>query len=361
MNTKMKIKVLGCISLLNLTCLANAHEVAPASRADSHAPISVMGDHMHKQGEWMVSYRYMSMAMSGNLLGDKGISDSEIATTQANPYAGMPMMPPTLRVVPQEMTTAMHMVGVMYAPSDDITLMAMFNYIDKIMQLKTYQGMMGATELGYFDSASSGMGDTKLGVLYRLFDNSTHHLHANLSVSLPTGAIDKSGEVLTPMNMRMQARLPYAMQLGSGTVDWLPGITYTGKAGDTTWGAQYVITLRNSENDEGYQLGNEQALNAWGQYSISPSVSVGVGGEYLSSDAISGMDDEIMLPVQTANPANYGRDVVNAKASLNWVGQQGALRDHRFALEYSVPIKQEVNGLQMEMDSMFTFGYQKAF
>lgn len=355
----MKIKLIACIALLHAAGFANAHESAP--RADSHAPIGIMGDHMHKLGEWMVSYRYMSMAMSGNLLGDSSISDDEVVTTQPNPYAAMPMMPPTLRVVPQEMTTAMHMVGVMYAPTDDITLMAMFNYLDKTMQLKTYQGMMGTTELGYFDSASSGMGDTKLGLMYRLFYDATHHLHANLSVSLPTGAIDKTGEVLTPMNMRMQTRLPYPMQLGSGTVDWQLGITYTGKVGDTTWGTQYMLTLRNSENDEGYQLGNEQKLNAWAQHAFSHSVSIGVGGEYFSSGAISGMDDEIMLPVQTANPANYGRDVINAKVSLNWVGQTGLLRDHRLAIEYSVPIKQDVNGLQMEMDSMFTFGYQKAF
>ena len=35
-------------------------------RADSHAPIGVMGDHMHAKGEWMVSYRFMRMAMSGS-------------------------------------------------------------------------------------------------------------------------------------------------------------------------------------------------------------------------------------------------------------------------------------------------------
>ena len=36
-----------------------------AARPDGHAPISVMGDHMHAMGEWMVSYRYMTMDMEG--------------------------------------------------------------------------------------------------------------------------------------------------------------------------------------------------------------------------------------------------------------------------------------------------------
>lgn len=357
----MKLKQVGFAALLPLVASVHAHEPSSAPRADSHAPIGIMGDHMHKEGEWMVSYRLMSMSMSGNQLGSESISDDELVTTQPNPYFGMPMMPPTLRVAPQDMTTTMHMVGVMYAPSDDITLMAMFHLLDKSMRLKTYQGGMGTTELGYFDSGSSGVGDTSLGLLYRLYDDPTHHLHANMSVSLPTGSIDETGEVLTPMNMRTEVRLPYAMQLGSGTVDWLPGITYTGKAQSLTWGAQFLATLRTSENDEGYQLGNEHKLNAWGQWAMAPSVSLGAGIEYLTSDAIKGTDDNIMLPVQTANPDNYGRELVNAKLGLNWVGQEGALRDHRLAVELALPIKQDVNGLQMEMDSMVTFGYQKAF
>lgn len=357
----MKLRYLSMAAILPLASLAFSHEDTPVPRADSHAPIGIMGDHMHKQGEWMVSYRMMSMHMSGNLLGRHPISDNEIATTQPNPYAGMPMMPPTLRVVPQEMTTTMHMVGVMYAPSDTITLMAMFHYLDKSMSLKTYQGMMGANVLGHFDSASSGIGDTAVGMLYRLYDDEIHHLHANVSVSLPTGSIEETGEVLTPMNMRAQVRLPYAMQLGSGTVDWLPGITYTGKTDSLTWGAQYVATLRTHENDEGYRLGNEHKVNVWGQVALSSALSLGSGLEYLSSDTIKGMDDAIMLPVQTANAANYGRTTVNAKVAVNWVGQEGALRDHRLAIEYSMPIQQDVNGLQMEMDSMVTFGYQKAF
>ena len=36
---------------------------SPGSRPDSHAPIGVMGDHAHKTGEWMLSYRFMAMDM----------------------------------------------------------------------------------------------------------------------------------------------------------------------------------------------------------------------------------------------------------------------------------------------------------
>lgn len=346
--------------LLFVTSAAPAHENL-ASRADGHAPIGVMGDHMHKSGEWMLSYRAMTMSMSGNLKGEDSISDTELVTGEPNRFAGMPMMPPTLRVAPQDMTTTMHMVGVMYAPNDKVALMAMFNYLDKSMTLSTYQGMMGSNVLGSFETRSRGLGDTRVSALYRLYDAEHHKLHLNLGLSVPTGSIDETDQLLTPMNMRPTRRLPYGMQLGSGTWDWMPGITYNGRHLNWSWGAQYLATLRTSNNEEGYRLGDEHALSGWLQYALTRGLSVGSVVRYQHSDKIDGLDDEIMLPVQTADPDNYGRRQASISASANWAVQSGPLKNHRFAVEYLVPVKQDVNGIQMEMDRMWTLGYQKAF
>ncbi len=346
--------------LLFLAPLAGAHEPS-TTRADGHAPIGIMGDHLHKEGEWMLSYRVMSMTMSGNRQGKHSIADNELVTSVPNRFAGRPMMPPTLRVAPQSMTTDMHMVGVMYAPSDDLTLMAMFNYLDKSMTLTTYQGMMGTEVLGQFSSASSGIGDTRVSALYRLYDSEHHSLHMNLGLSIPTGAIDERGTVLTPMDMRPEVRLPYGMQLGSGTWDAMPGLTYNGRQGDWSWGTQALAIVRTGDNDEGYRLGNELTLNGWLQYAWARGLSTGLGARYQRSAAIEGMDDQIMLPVQTADPDNYGRRQWSLSTSLNWAIQSGPLRNHRLAVEYLTPLQQDVNGVQMDMESMWTLGYQKAF
>ena len=45
-----------------------------ANRPDGHAPINVMGDHYHNKGEWMFSYRIMSMGMEGARSGTKDLS-----------------------------------------------------------------------------------------------------------------------------------------------------------------------------------------------------------------------------------------------------------------------------------------------
>lgn len=342
-----------CVHAHDGKLAGNAKTMAP----DSHAPIGVMGDHLHKQGEWMISYRQMQMHMENNLSGSDSISPDEIVTQITNPNAP----PPTVRVAPQEMTTDMRMLGLMYAPSDTITLMLMLNYLQKEMDHTTYAGMMGTTPLGEFTASSSGLGDTKVSLLWGLLNRDGHKVHLNLGVSLPTGSVDEEDEVLTPMNMRPVLRLPYAMQLGSGTYDLEPGITYTGRSGGVGWGTQFISTLRLSENDEDYTLGNKHQLSGWGSYRVADWASISLRLTYVNEDSIDGADAAVVAPVTTANPDNYGGDRLDFGIGINLVGQQGGIRGHRLALEYQSTIDQDVNGVQMEMQSMLTVGYQYAF
>ena len=237
------------------------------SSANDHAPIGVMGDHMHKSGEWMLSYRYMHMAMDGNRKGSDRIGRDTIVTTEPNRFFGAAGQPMTLRVVPTEMQMDMHMLGAMYAPTDWLTLMLMANYIEKEMNHVTYAGMAGTRVLGEFKTKSEGWGDTKVSTLWKLYKDDIHKIHLNMGVSLPTGSLKESGMVLTPMNMRTNMRLPYGMQLGTGTYDLLPGITYNGQKGPWEWGAQYSAEVRlEDENEEGYAWGNKHSLTTWGSY-----------------------------------------------------------------------------------------------
>tara|TARA_R110002072_G_scaffold13418_7_gene56180 strand:+ start:4829 stop:5902 length:1074 start_codon:yes stop_codon:yes gene_type:complete len=324
--------------------------------ADSHAPVGVMGDHRHKKGEWMVSYRYMQMRMDGNLEGGNSIAASEIVT-QPNPFPG----PANVRVVPEKMQTDMHMLGVMYAPSDRVTLMAMVNYLERDMQHTTFAGMTGATLLGEFRTSNAGFGDTKLSSLWGLYSSERHQLHLNMGVSIPTGSITAKDTVLTPMNTAMKLRLPYAMQLGSGTWDVEPGITYRGVYERWGWGAQYGASIRMGENDEDYQLGDTHQLTAWGSYRVADAVSISARLNHRFDGDLDGADQKIMAPVTTANTDNYGGRRSVIAIGLNLVGQKGALRGHRVAMEYLTPIDQDLNGIQMDLDDSITFSYQYAF
>ncbi len=352
-------------------------------RADSHAPIGVMGDHLHKGGGWMLSYRYMDMRMSGMKSGTRNVSSDEVATT-VNPLGGELMrmgnnpdgtprimtVPGTYRIAPLSMDMKMHMLGLMVAPSDDVTLMLMLNYRINEMELLTYAGPAGTTRVGTFTGRTEGLGDTKLTALVRLYDDPVNHLHFNAGVSLPTGSITKKGSVLPPFagllgtapdEMVDIDRLGYPMQLGSGTFDAVPGVTYRGHFGDFSWGAQVTGTIRMHDNAEGYRLGNKFEGTGWLAYEWMPSFSTSLRVSGLSEGRIRGRDQVITggMPLSTA--ANSGRDEVDLHFGLNMVGQNGFLRGHRLAAEVSLPVYERVNGLQMSNDWSFMLGWQKAY
>ena len=340
--------VAACVSL-------TAHGT---TRPDSHAPISVMGDHTHEAGEWMFSYRFMHMDMQGNRDGDNSISPEEIVTTVPNRFANPPMMPPTLRVVPTDMSMQMHMLGVMYAPNDRVTLMGMANYVDKEMSHITFAGPAGTNRLGEFTTRANGFGDTSLSALIKLGSVESSPWHVNLGVSLPTGSVTQRDQILTPMNTRPTPRLPYPMQLGSGTFDLLGGLTYFETRDRWSWGAQWRSVLPLGENDEDYALGDRHELQSWMSYLASSHVSVSARLAYLYRGNIDGIDPAIMAPVQTADPDNQGMNRVDLGLGANFLlpGKR-----HRLALELTVPIHQDLDGPQLETDWQLTLGWQLAF
>lgn len=357
MNTFTKACLMGSTILtLSLSAQANAKELLAMGNHDHHAhhdhsapsaPIGIMGDHAHAKGDWMVSYRFSRMHMEGNRTGTSSISPEEIATTIANPNAP----PATLRVVPTEMDMDMHMLGAMYGVTDNLTLTLMGMFMKNEMEHVTFAGMSGTTRLGKFTTRSSGWGDTQIGALYKLYKTPKINLNASLNISIPTGSIKEEDDVLTPMNTTPTLRLPYAMQLGSGTWDAKPSITYSGNHDDWFWGAQYNATIRlESENDQGYRLGNIHAINFWGGYKINNSWSVNalINGE--TQGKIKGQDTNIAAPVQTANPDNYGGERLELGAGFTYSPQKPSLKGLEFGAQLRAPIYEDVHGVQLERD-----------
>lgn len=352
------------------------------SRADSHAPIGVMGDHVHPKGKLMFSYRFMNMHMQGMMDGSDNISADEVALSN-NALAGETMrmgympdgsprlmtVPATYRIVPRKMDMRMHMFGAMYGLTENVTLMAMLNYVEKEMTLRTYQGMAGTNVAGTFTGRTSGIGDTKISALVRLFEESGHKFHMSLGLSLPTGSIDEKGSVLPPFAGMMTPagqkvsidRLAYPMQLGSGSYDLLPGITYSSRQGDLSWGSQLSATIRLNDNKEDYRLGDKVEITGWVAKQWAPWISSSVRLSYHSEGQIRGRDEVITGGMPLFDPENSGRDQVDLNLGVNLLGQKGMVKGHRLDLEVGVPLYQEVNGLQMKNDWAATIGWRKTF
>ena len=333
MYNKILTPILGAILLWSNVTIAQENQWTSA-RPDGHAPISVMGDHYHKKGEFMFSYRFMPMWMNDNLQSSDDISNEDIYQN--------------FMVAPQKMNMNMHMLGAMYAPSDRVTLMVMGNYISNSMDLRTGMGVDFTTESG-------GLGDITVSSLIKIMNNNRQSLHGNVGISIPTGDIDQRDA--TPM--MNDAQLAYPMQLGSGTWDPSLGLTYLGQSDKFSWGAQSKYKFRLGENSENYTFGNRFDVVGWGAIKVSDYFSFSTSLSYFDTQKIDGVDADLnpmMMPL--FNTDNSGRSQLDVGFGTNFFVPKGSLKDLRIGAEIKIPAYQKVNGIQMKNTLMATFGIQ---
>ncbi len=320
------------------------------NRADAHAPLGVMGDHLHHKGGLMVSFRYMNMLMQGNRAGQSTIEDEAIYKDYM--------------VAPQQMQMDMYMLGVMYAPSNKLTLMYMQSFMQNRMDLTAQMKMGGMMMNGMtmeskvmqtdFETASSGFGDAKIAAMYGLVNNEQTSFHLNAKLNLPLGSIEESDD--TPM--KESARLPYRMQLGSGTFDYSLGGTYKMHGDQLSAGCQLMATARSGENDQGYRWGSQLQLNVWGAYLVSSSLSVSARLYGLAEGQIEGKDDELKpMIIPAANVKNYGGESIHSFVGLNYAfAQESKLRKMRLGAEAGYPVYQNLSGIQMNQGPVINLG-----
>jgi len=306
-------------------------------RPDAHAPIGVMGDHVMDEGEVMFSYRYMKMEMEGNRTGTNRVS---------TPLPGF-------MVSPLKMDMDMHMFGGMYALSDQLTVAAMVPVVSTSMD---HRVNMNGVE---FNTNADGLGDISLAAIYKLSAVKSGDLLLNFAISLPTGSIDERHPV--PVSKGVPVQLPYPMQLGSGTYDVTPGLTYTQMHEAWSWGAQGLYTIRTGTNDNGYTLGDKLNVSAWLAKSVAKSVSLSFRLNAQDWDNIDGADTTLnpKPTVPTKRPDLRGGKRVDALIGINYVA--ASLNHMRFAFEIGQPVYQDLNGPQLETDLVFTLGTQYAF
>ncbi len=360
---KLALACGGAVVALAATSTACAHDVY----ADDHAPIGVLADHAHKQGEIMLSFRAMHMEMKGNQIGTEDASPETIATTVPNRFFGAPMQPPTLRIVPTEMRTDMYMLGAMWAPYDSVTLMVMGSYVEKEMDHITFQGGMGTARQGTFTTNPKGFGDTKLAALFPLLGHPDpradirNELTLKAGVNLPTGSITQTDVILTPTGATPRVRVPYMMQLGTGTWDLEPALTYKARRGKLGFGVQGSASIKFGTNDQGYSFGDVYETSVWASYRPAQWISLSGRVKARTMGRIDGIDPAIVGPVQTANPDFQGGERVDLIAGVNMVATHGALAGHRLGIELGKPVYQDLNGPQLAGDWTLTAGWQKAF
>ncbi len=341
------------VATLALASAAPADDAAAPPLPDSHAPAGVMFDHMHKAGEFMVGYRYMYARQNGDTLhGTSPASDHDIAHNGCGTHGHGCSMKAA------EMTMHMHMLDLMYAPTDWLTLMVMPQWMTMDMTMEPLEGAHGGGHGGHTGSHShgtDGIGDTILSALIKLSEGPGYHLHVGVGLSAPTGSVDEKNSDGTFTH--------YHMQLGSGTWDFLPSLTYTGRDGHWTWGAQASGVKRiEDENESGFAFGDIFQATAWGSYRLTSWLSASVRVLHTQQSEVEGHYNG---PHNHSSPPdlqeNYGGRFWDVGFGVNTVVPSGPFEGHRLSAEWLEPISDDVNGYQLERDGTLWVNWSKAF
>lgn len=328
-----------------------------------HAPAGVMFDHMlSKAGDFMIGYRYMYSTQAGDMLhGTSEISDPVIVS---NGCEGNPCF-----LAPSGMNMHMHMLDLMYAPTDWLNLMLMPQFVDMDMTMRRLGGAPAPsnetereliTHHTLHESETGGVGDTGLYAMFKLFDTPNHHLHATLGISAPTGDV---GIRLRDTHRIEAGFIHYGMQLGSGTWDFKPSITYTGQMDRWSWGAQLSGTKRlEDKNDSGFAFGDIFQSTAWGSYNLLDWLSASVRGVYTVQGSVRG---EFIEPFNPLGPMDYpssqGGRYWDVGFGVNAVVPSGSLAGNRLGVEWIQPVDDDVNGYQLPRDGALSATWSYAF
>lgn len=281
--------------------------------------------HTHARGEWMVGLSLSHMHMDGNRKAAHRVSDSEVLGDYP--------------VAPTEMDMDMAMLHLMYAPTDRWTLMTMIPYQRLRMDHETRSGAS-------FRTRSDGLGDVELGALYRVWKQDIHRIDLLGKLRIPTGSITAKDD--TPMG---RVRLPYPMQLGSGSVDLHPGITYQAQTERWNWGVHAGTVLRTHRNRLGYRLGHRVHVTTWIARGLTDWLSASLRLDGSQWGNIEGDDDRLdPTVVPTADPGLRGGRRIDVLLGANLFALEGPLAGHRLAVEGGVPIHQWLEGPQLELD-----------
>jgi hypothetical protein len=216
-----------------------------------------------------------------------------------------------------------------------------------------------------FTTRSDGIGDISATALIDLWKGDGHKVHANLGLSFLTGSISEQDKL--PTSGGSTVRIPYPMQLGSGSYEFLPGVTYNGHANAWSWGARARGTIRLNDNHATYRLGNEYALTGWGALELARWVSVSFRTEWTHNMNIEGRDKSSSLDpnapptVPTKDPGRQAAMRLDLLGGVNFMLPSGPLLGVRLALEAGLPIYERLDGPALETDWIMAAGLQYAF
>ena len=306
--------------------------------------MGVFGADMPAAGKLVLSITPNFANLAGMRMGTRTVSNEFIVTTV--PFFLNPRQ--AVRIVPQNIAVATQVVGLSYGVTKDLALVLQTGMAEKNLEALVFRGRAGIVPLGRNYPGTASMTDTALSAVYRVWQNDIHRVQFCLGLSFPTGYTDATfSDFLLPTGVRRNIRGFYGMQLGTGTVDFMPGVVYAGYLGPWSWGASYRGRFPLGANPQGYLWGDLHEFNGWGGYSWIPGFTTTARVNATMQGPIRGFDKEINGPAAPANPLFYGGQRVELFGGATISGKFIGYENVSVAIEAGAPIFQNLNGPQI--------------
>jgi hypothetical protein len=329
------------------------HSMGHQHSAPMPAGVFCFGHMLHQAEDFMIGYMYMYEDRAGGIRrGTQSASDTAILNSACSPGK--------CTTKTNEMTMHMHMLDIMYAPTDWFNVMLMPQLVNMSMVVNPLPGSTGDSGHGDGSHISDGLGDTLVMGLFKLFDDGTHHFNLGIGISAPTGDVDVTMDGSETSDSIAQ---DYGMQLGSGTWDLIPTLTYVGHVDKWSWGAQISGNKRlESANRSGYALGDTLQGSAWGGYSIFNWLSASIRGIYAVEGSVKGQQKRLNSQSDPVDfTKNYGGKFWDIGLGLNAFIPNGDYSGHTLSVEWLQPVADDYNGFQLERAGALTATWSYMF
>ncbi|PCI53129.1 MAG: hypothetical protein COB36_13605 [Alphaproteobacteria bacterium] len=298
---------------------------------------------------WKFDYSYHRLSIGGYKIGTKDVSFDDVLFTPGETRTGQ-----NYPVVPTFITQEVHGFSASYALSEQTALSILVPYI---LQATDHISILPGFD--NFLLKSEGIGDIAFNASHQKHINTKAILKFSAGVRIPVGSINNTGD--TPRNgIGTLERLPYTMQIGSGTFDTAFALQYVCVEDELTYGATINSVVRTGKNKNDYRLGNNIGVGLWAQYAfnhwVQPAIRVNVRhiGEIKGRDASLLVPTAFPFPASITNPSNYGGEKANIALSLRSCPKKGC--EISFNVEYGKPLYQNLNGVQPKEKSNFSIG-----
>ena len=352
----LKNKVVFFLSFIMLSwvSVAQAYIGLCCAHCGGNMPLNIFGGGIPEPKEFRFKLSQMIMEMGPLRDGTDEISNDDLIGSANG--TNFPALPTNMQMY-------MTMIGAAYSFSDDFAVMGMTSYIENTMHMNLKNG-------NDFTMTSGGIGDITLLGKYRAYadDNlvPTNQVSVLFGLSLPSGSINKkfSNHTNDTFNGSL---LPFKMQLGSGTVDPIIGLTYQGSRDPFWWGFNTQLEGHIYDNEQGYRRAQELRYDFYAMKQVHDKVVVHaqLNGWYEGKFSDEAYDVRVSgaghNALSTANnlisplfdPDNYGGHKLHFGLGV----QFQPLPLHVMELTASVPIHQDLNGPQLQDNWMVQFTY----